>query len=170
MCYYVVAREDMMMTQNNMTQLVRLGRYMITQAPTLADDAQCNRWARAGQLLTSLGMPFSPRLREFCDEDQAAVREAAAVATGRVPEPPRLRFEPPTEERRTRRARMTRVMSKPRRVEQAKKMVKASASKGSTSDEPRRRGRPPGSKNKVTVITAAESPRRGRPPGSKNKK
>lgn len=159
------------MTHNNMTQLVRLGRYMITQAPTLADDAQCNRWARAGQLLTSLGMPFSPRLREFCDEDQAAVREAAAVAAGRVPEPPRLRFEPPTEERRTRRARMTQVMSKPQRVEQAKKMVKVSAKKASASDEPRRRGRPPGSKNNTAVVaTAGEPRRRGRPPGSKNKK
>lgn len=129
--------------------LIKLGRFMITHAPQFADDATCNNWARVGNMLTGLGMPFAPRLREFAADDQAVVLAAAAVMSGRVEMPPKLEFEPPAEPRRTRKARMTRVMTKPERKAAP---TKAAAKKAApASAEPKRRGRPPGSKNKAKV-------------------
>lgn len=131
--------------------LVRLGRFMITNAPQLADDTTCNNWARVGQLLTGLGMPFAPKLREFDAEDQRVLRSAAAVMSGRDQMPPKLVFHEPQADRRPRKARMTKVMTKP-----ARKMtvvVKATKStKVTQAGEPVRRGRPPGSKNKPKVV------------------
>lgn len=132
------------MMQNATEHLVKLGRYMITTAPRFADDAQFNRWARVGQLLTELGMPFAPRLREFGAEDQATVREAAAVMSGRVALPEMMTVAEAVEPRRTRKARMTKVMTKPAKAAAPVKR----AAKAAKSGEPKRRGRPPGSKNK----------------------
>lgn len=125
--------------------LIKLGRFMITNAPEFADDSTCNNWARVGNMLTGLGMPFAPRLREFAADDQDVVRAAAAVMSGRVEMPPKLVFVPPTEQRRTRKARMTRVMSKP---EKKAAQAKAAPKKAAAIGEAKRRGRPPGSKNK----------------------
>lgn len=138
---------------NNMEQLVRLGRFMITHAPQFADDATCNRWARAGQLLTGLGMPFAPRLREFDTDDQSAVKEAAAVMVGKDQMPPKLAFHEHVEPKRTRKARMTRVMTKP--VIKSTRTVKVKVAKTVQADAPKRRGRPPGSKNKPKVVVKA---------------
>jgi len=132
--------------QNNMEQLVRLGRFMIQNAPQLADDVTCNSWARVGQLLTGLGMPFAPKLREFDAVDQQVVRDAAAVMVGKLPMPKLMSFEAPVEPKRTRKARMTKTMSKP-----VKKVVVRKMADGT---EPKRRGRPPGSKNKPKVVAA----------------
>jgi hypothetical protein len=135
---------------NNTEAFVRLGRFMIVNAPQFADDVTCNRWARVGQLLTELGMPFAPRLREFSSEDQSVVREAAAVMVGRAEMPPRLVFKAPAPERRSRRPRMTKVMTKPAKTAKTAKTAKAD---GKT---PKRRGRPPGSKNKTTLKGAGK--------------
>jgi hypothetical protein len=128
---------------SNTESFVRLGRFMIVNAPQFADDVTCNRWARVGQLLTGLGMPFAPRLRDFSDEDQSAVREAAAVMVGRAEMPPQLVFKTPDPERRTRKPRMTKVMTKPAKPAKTAKKVK------DDGNPPKRRGRPPGSKNKT---------------------
>lgn len=135
--------------QNTTEVLVRLGRFMIQNASQFADDSTCNRWARVGQLLTGLGMPFAPKLREFGAEDQAVVREAAAVMSGRADMPPRMVFEAPVEPKRTRKARMTKTMTKP---EKKKVVVKKLAVEVAA---PKRRGRPPGSKNKPKTKTKA---------------
>jgi len=141
---------------NNMEMLVRLGRFMITHAPQFADDATCNRWARAGQLLTGLGMPFAPKLREFEADDQSAVKEAAAVMVGRDPMPPKLAFHEPTEPKRTRKARMTRVMTKPViKSMKVARTAKVKVAKVAQTEAPKKRGRPPGSKNKPKVIVKA---------------
>ena len=141
--------------QNATENLVKLGRYMITTAPRFADDVQFNRWARVGQLLTELGMPFAPRLREFGNEDQLTVREAAAVMTGRVPMPAMMAEAPAAEPRRTRKARMTKVMTKPAKATAAKSAArKSKPAKEAKAGEPKRRGRPPGSKNKPKTVTA----------------
>lgn len=147
--------------QNNMEVLVRLGRFMIQNAPQLADDVTCNSWARVGQLLTGLGMPFAPKLREFDAEDQLVVREAAAVMGGKQPMPKLMRFEAPAELKRTRKARMTKTMTKP---EKQKVVVRKMAD----GTEPKRRGRPPGSKNKPKVVVSKKAQvvtakKRGRP-------
>lgn len=147
--------------QNNMEVLVRLGRFMIQNAPQLADDVTCNSWARVGQLLTGLGMPFAPKLREFDAEDQLVVRDAAAVMGGKQPMPQLMRFEAPAELKRTRKARMTKIMTKP---EKQKVVVRKMAD----GTEPKRRGRPPGSKNKPKVVAVAKkgtvtAKKRGRP-------
>jgi hypothetical protein len=143
------------MMQNTMEVLVRLGRFMITNAPQFADDATCNRWARVGQLLTGLGMPFAPRLREFGAEDQAVVREAAAVMSGRVEMPPRMVMEAPAEPKRTRKARMTKVMTKPeKKVSLKSNRIQKHVTDGAA---PKRRGRPPGSKNKPKAAAAGKT-------------
>ena len=134
--------------QNNMEVLVRLGRFMIQNAPQFADDVTCNNWARVGQLLTGLGMPFAPKLREFDAEDQQVVREAAAVMSGKQTMPKLMTFEAPVEAKRTRKARMTKVMTKPEKKVVVRKLASGQA--------PKRRGRPPGSKNKIK--TAAVKP------------
>ena len=138
---------------NNMEMLVRLGRFMITHAPQFADDTTCNRWARAGQLLTGLGMPFAPKLREFDVDDQNVVREAAAVMVGKNEMPPKLEFHAPQEPKRTRKARMTRVMTKP--VIKKAQMPKIKAEQVMHTDAIKPRGRPPGSKNKPKVVVKA---------------
>lgn len=138
---------------NNMEMLVRLGRFMITHAPQFADDITCNRWARAGQLLTGLGMPFAPKLREFEVDDQNVVKEAAAVMAGRNQMPPKLQFHEPTEPKRTRKARMTRVMTKP--VIKVTKTREVKAERVMQADAIKRRGRPAGSKNKPKVVVKA---------------
>lgn len=138
--------------QNTTEVLVRLGRFMIQNAPQLADDVTCNSWARVGQLLTGLGMPFAPKLREFDAQDQQVVREAASVMSGKQPMPQLMRFEAPTVPKRTRKARMTKTMTKPAK----QKVVVRKMADGT---EPKRRGRPPGSKNKPKVVAT----KRGRP-------
>jgi hypothetical protein len=151
---------------NNMNALVKLGRFMITHAPKFVDDATCNRWARAGQLLTGLGMPFAPQLREFDAEDQQTVREAAAVMVGKSEMPALMdAVAPDAAPRRTRKARMTKAMSKAPtpKVAMAKakpvkaKTTKAKVSKAKTVKEApaKKRGRPPGSKNKPKVVAKA---------------
>lgn len=150
--------------QNLTESLVRLGRFMITNAPKLADDVTCNNWARVGQQLTGLGMPFAPRLREFPELDQRVVREAAAVMTGKAAMPALLEVNEPTEPRRTRKARMTKVMTKPAKVVKPAKPAKApkaakpakapKQTKATPAGEPKRRGRPPGSKNKAKAVAA----------------
>ena len=134
--------------QNNMEVLVRLGRFMISNAPQFADDATCNNWARVGQLLTGLGMPFAPKLREFDAADQTVVREAAAVLVGKAAMPPRMVFDAPEEPKRTRKARMTKTMTKPEKKVVVRKMADGT--------EPKRRGRPPGSKNKPKVVAVSK--------------
>ena len=152
------------MQQNVIRKLVSLGRYMIQNAAKFADDVQSNDWARVGQLLTGLGTPFAPSLAEFSTQDRAVVSQAVAVVTGRIPMPAVLESRVAAEPRRTRKARMTRVMTKPVKQKVAAK-VKA---KASAQTETKRRGRPAGSKKKVVTPVPAVK-RRGRPLGSKNK-
>jgi hypothetical protein len=107
-------------------------------------------------------MPFAPKLREFDAQDQAVVREAAAVMSGKQPMPQLMRFEAPTEPKRTRKARMTKTMTKPEK----KQVVVRKIADGTA---PKRRGRPPGSKNKPKVVAVAQkaqvvtAKKRGRP-------
>ena len=152
------------MQQNMIRKLVSLGRYMIAYAPKFADDVQCNNWARVGQLLTGVGTPFAPSLAEFAPEDRVVIQEAAAVVMGKIPMPTLLevRGAVDVEPRRTRKARMTRVMTKPVKAIVTRKVI------SSTKTETKRRGRPVGSKMKV-VTPVPSVKRRGRPPGSKNK-
>lgn len=144
--------------QNTTEVLVRLGRFMIQNAPRIADDVTCNSWARVGQLLTGLGMPFAPKLREFGAEDQQVVRNAAAVMAGRTQMPTFMSVEAPVEPKRNRKARMTKVMTKPERKATVKvqgtRVIKKVTAQG---DAPKRRGRPPGSKNKPKVVAATKS-------------
>lgn len=102
----------------NTEALVKLGRFMITNAVRFVEDDRCNRWARVGQLLTEMGMPFAPKLSEMGAEQIATVREAASVMTGKMEMPATLKFHAPTEPRRTRKARMTKAMTK-EKVERA---------------------------------------------------
>lgn len=134
---------------NATQQFVLLGRFMIQHAPRFADDALCNDWARVGNLLTGLGMPFAPKLREFEAKDQQVVRDAAAVMVGKVAMPELMVVVPPAEPKRTRKARMTRVMTKPEK--------KVTVPKLATGEAPKRRGRPPGSKNKPKAAAAKVS-------------
>ena len=142
--------------QNGTQMLVSLGRFMIQHAPRFADDALCNDWARVGNLLTGLGMPFAPKLREFEAKDQAVVRDAAAVMVGKAEMPALMTFEAPVEPKRTRKARMTKVMTKPEKKVSVKvkgtRVIKKVTAQG---DAPKRRGRPPGSKNKPKVVVKA---------------
>ena len=140
--------------QNHTEMLVKLGRYMINLAPQFQDDVKCNDWARVGNLLTGLGMPFAPRLREFDALDQAVVLDAAAVMVGKAEMPALMTFEAPVEPKRTRKARMTKVMAKPERkvTVKATRVIKKVITQ---ADAPKRRGRPPGSKNKPKVVVKA---------------
>lgn len=140
--------------QNHTEMLVKLGRYMINLAPQFQDDVKCNDWARVGNLLTGLGMPFAPRLREFEAKDQAVVRDAAAVMVGKAEMPALMTFEAPVEPKRTRKARMTKVMAKPAKKVSVKatRVIKKVTTQ---ADAPKRRGRPPGSKNKPKVVVKA---------------
>jgi hypothetical protein len=96
----------------NTEALVKLGRFMITNAVRFVEDERCNRWARVGQLLTEMGMPFAPRLSELGSEQIATVREAAAIMTGKVAMPETIQVQALVEPRRTRKARMTKAMTK----------------------------------------------------------
>lgn len=138
----------------NTEAFVRLGRFMIMNAPMFADDALFNRWARVGQMLTEVGNPFAPRLAEFAQEDQAVARDAALVVAGKLAMPDMLRASTVEEPRRTRRPRMTKVMSKADRPVKAHKAAKVKAG------EPKRRGRPPGSKNKLKTAAKTAAKRR----------
>ena len=113
--------------------LVKLGQFMIQSAPNFKCDVTFNNWARVGQALTELDSIFATKLRDFPAEDQLVVREAAAVMMGRSDMPETL-VPRETTPRRTRRARMTKVMSKP---------AKAAVPKPSAvGGQPKRRGRP----------------------------
>jgi hypothetical protein len=94
-------------------KLVSLGRFMISNSARFQDDALFNTWARVGQMLTEIGTAFGKELREFEREDMAVVHSAALVMGGKSPMPELLAVREPMEGRRTRRARMTRVMAKP---------------------------------------------------------
>jgi hypothetical protein len=96
----------------NTEALVKLGRFMITNAVRFVEDERCNRWARVGQLLTEMGMPFAPRLSELGSEQIATVREAAAIMTGKVAMPETIQVQALVEPRRTRKARMTKAMTR----------------------------------------------------------
>lgn len=123
----------------NVEKFVELGRYMITNAATFHDDATSNNWAAAGQMLTELGTPFAPKLTEFGDVLIQTVREGAAVHDGKLPMPLRIRVSDTCVVRNTRKARMTRVMTKPQ-VEKATKPLKPVAK---VKDSVKRgRGRP----------------------------
>ena len=113
----------------NTEALVKLGRFMITNAVRFVEDERCNRWARVGQLLTEMGMPFAPRLSELGSEQIATVREAAAIMTGKVAMPETIQVQAPVESRRTRKARMTKAMTKEKapKVAQPKKDKKTAA-------------------------------------------
>ena len=141
----------------SMDILVKLGRFMITTAPKFADDAQFNNWARVGSQLTELGMPFAPALREFDPQDQQIVRDAAAVMSGRADLPEQMMAPTEIEQpRRTRRARMTQAMSRPARPKAATALKSAKKAVKSVTGETKRRGRPPGSKNKPKAAVAAK--------------
>ena len=128
----------------NTDKLVALGRFMIQTAPRFADDAKFNAWARVGQQLTEIGTPFGKVLAEFSAQDMAVVREGAAVLTGKAAMPEALVVKPVDDGKRTRKARMTNVMTKPR------KHVKVAAAKAPKTKQPakaapavkRGRGRP----------------------------
>ena len=96
----------------NIDAFVKLGRFMITHASQFVDDTQCNRWARVGQLLTEMGMPFAPKLSELGSEQIDTVREAAGVMMGKIEMPAKLVMLDVPEPRRTRKARMTKAMTK----------------------------------------------------------
>jgi hypothetical protein len=113
--------------------LVKLGQFMMQSAPNFKCDVTFNNWARVGQALSELDSIFSTKLRDFPLEDQTVVREAAAAKMGRVAMPETL-VARETTPRRTRRARMTRVMSKADKPVSAKTSVDDAA--------PKRRGRP----------------------------
>lgn len=97
----------------NTDKLVSLGRFMISNSALFVDDTTFNTWARVGQMLVEVGTPFGKPLREFPVEDMVVVREAAMVMNGTVLMPERMVVRKAEEGRRTRRARMTRVMAKP---------------------------------------------------------
>lgn len=121
----------------NTEKLVALGRFMIQAAPSFADDVQFNIWARVGQMLTEVGTPFGKMLAEFVPDDLAVVKQAAAVVTGKATMPEQMVQVASKEPRRTRKPRMTQVMAKPPKPKMPAK------------SEGKRRGRPPGSKNKA---------------------
>jgi hypothetical protein len=100
----------------NIEAFVKLGRFMITHASQFVDDTRCNRWARVGQLLTEMGMPFAPKLSELGSEQIATVREAASVMAGKLEMPVKFSVRDTLEPRRTRKARMTKAMTKPKAV------------------------------------------------------
>jgi len=108
----------------NTEALVKLGRFMITNAVRFVEDERCNRWACVGQLLTEMGMPFAPRLSELGSEQIATVREAAAIMTGKVAMPETIQVQALVEPRRTRKARMTKAMTKAMTRQVALKPVK----------------------------------------------
>lgn len=119
---------------SNKRALVKLGQFMMQNASNFKCDVTFNKWARVGQALTELDSIFAPQLREFPEEDQLVVREAAAVMMGKS-EMPEMLVARESIPRRKRRARMTRVMTK----------KEPKAAKPATSDDsvaPRKRGRP----------------------------
>lgn len=132
----------------NMEAFVKLGRFMISHASQFVDDTQCNRWARSGQLLTEMGMPFAPKLSEFGKEQIDTVREAASVMSGKTEMPAKLQPHAIEQPRRTRRARITKAMTKdqaPKVAKTAKVAKPVKATKTSKAVAPlvkRGRGRP----------------------------
>ena len=156
----------------SMDIMVKLGRFMITTAPKFADDAQFNNWARVGSQLTELGMPFAPALREFDPQDQQIVREAAAVMGGRaaLPEQMIAASAEAAPARRTRRARMTKAMSKPAKANTAAKVktkVKTAAkTKAKTVTKAKAKTvtkAKTAAKTKAVVVAGAVKRGRGRP-------
>jgi hypothetical protein len=119
---------------SNKLALVKLGQFMMQSASNFKCDVTFNKWARVGQALTELDRIFAPQLREFPVEDQLVVKSAAAVMMGKL-EMPDMLVPRESIPRRTRRARMTRVMSK-----KEPKAAKPTLSQDSVA--PRKRGRP----------------------------
>ena len=123
---------------SNTRALVKLGQYMMQAAPNFKDDVMFNKWARVGQALTELDSLFSTQLRDFPEEDQLVVQEAAQVMLGKQDMPETLTPRDSTP-RRKRRARMTRVMGKRENTGEPK-AVKPETTSDATA--PRKRGRP----------------------------
>ena len=150
----------------SMDIMVKLGRFMITTAPKFADDAQFNNWARVGSQLTELGMPFAPALRDFDQADQQIVREAAAVMGGRaaLPEQMMAASAEAAPARRTRRARMTKAMSKPAKANTAvKTKVKAKTTVKTKAKTAAKTKAKTAAKTKAVVVAGAVKRGRGRP-------
>lgn len=117
------------MTMTNTDKLVSLGRFMISNSARFRDDVEFNNWSRVGQMLTEIGTAFGKELREFERADMVVVHSAALVMAGKSPMPELLAVREPLEGRRTRRARMTRVMAKPEKERAPKIMAKRGAKK-----------------------------------------
>lgn len=111
----------------NTEKLVALGRYMISTAPRFQDDQKFNAWARVGQLLTETGTPFGKKFAEFDVEDQAVVREGAAVCVGKIAMPEQMIMHVMSEHKRTRKPRMTQVVRKRAKPRAVAKKVAAKA-------------------------------------------
>jgi hypothetical protein len=148
----------------SMDIMVKLGRFMITTAPKFADDAQFNNWARVGSQLTELGMPFAPALRDFDQADQQIVREAAAVMGGRaaLPEQMMAASAEAAPARRTRRARMTKAMSKPAKAKTAVKTKVKTKTKVKAKTVTKAKAKT-AAKTKAVVVAGAVKRGRGRP-------
>jgi len=126
----------------NIEAFVKLGRFMISHASQFVDDTKCNRWARSGQLLTEIGMPFAPKLSEFGKEQIDTMREAASVMSGKTEMPAKLQPHAIEQPRRTRRARMTKAMAKDKAPKVAKPVKATKTSKTVAPVVKRARGRP----------------------------
>ena len=120
---------------NREKKLVVLGRFMTARSASIIDDQTCNSWARVGKMLMEVGVPFAPQFNEFTAQDRQTVLNAALALAGKVEMPAvfQTQLEP---ERRTRRARMSNIMSKkparesdkkPREARQGQKLGQALA-------------------------------------------
>jgi hypothetical protein len=115
----------------NTHKLITLGRFMMRNAQRFQDDVKCNAWARVGQMLTELNVPFGIKWADLSAHDVMVVREAVAVVTGKQ-DMPTLMVQPEVVAKRSRKPRMTQVMSKPvvtaaRDQKVAKKVSKSAA-------------------------------------------
>lgn len=116
----------------NTDKMITLGRFMMRNAQRFQDDAKCNSWARVGQMLTELGVPFGIKWSDFTPEDVLVVREAVAVVTGKQDMPQVLAQAQEVTPKRTRKPRMTQVMSKPATLAaRTQKVVKENSRKTS---------------------------------------
>jgi hypothetical protein len=109
----------------NTHKLITLGRFMMRTAQRFQDDVKCNAWARVGQMLTELNVPFGIKWEDLTADDVMVVREAVDVVTGKQ-DMPTLMVQPEVAVKRARKPRMTQVMSKQVTRASTKKGTKAS--------------------------------------------
>jgi len=93
--------------------MVALGRFMMKNANDFKSDADCNNWARVGNMLVSTGASFGVRFEQFPEQDRAIALFAARVMLGQMVMPEKhVIMDVSDKPYRMRSARVTKAMYK----------------------------------------------------------